>query len=108
MQCINLGRIYMALGDLPRAKEHLKRALQIMWEKKDVPEVLKILMVWGQILASEHHPNQASELLKLVLTHPSSEAISRIQAQDLLERLNLPSFEAQPQPLAKVVAGFLY
>jgi tetratricopeptide (TPR) repeat protein len=105
-QSINLGKIFLALNEQPSAKEHLKRALQITWEKKNIPEVLKVVLVWAQILASEHHTSQAGQLLTLVLIHPSSEAISRIQAQDLLERLNLPPLE--PQTLARAVAGLLY
>jgi predicted ATPase len=93
-----LGRIDAALGNYPGAQRYFARSLEIAWQNKDVPFVLRTIIYAAELQAKEGQAEQAAKLLTLVLQHPGTEQEDKDLAEGLLKDLG-------EQPGAKAPAG---
>lgn len=64
-----LGKTYLALGQFPKAREHLERALALRSEGlgEQAPETLRVQAVMGRVLHAEGAEKEAESLLREVM-----------------------------------------
>jgi ATP/maltotriose-dependent transcriptional regulator MalT len=81
-----LGATAYALGHYQGAQQYFQQALQITTKMQFVPLTLSILNGLAELLGQTGQPEQAVELLALVLHHPASDYETKARAQQLLAR----------------------
>jgi predicted ATPase/DNA-binding SARP family transcriptional activator len=106
-----LGHISSALGDFDICKRYYYEALRIARDIQTLPLTLEALGGLAMPLIQEGKTGRATELLALVLAHPSSTKESRDRATALLAQLETP-LEAgpgwpQPQVSLKKLEGLV-
>jgi tetratricopeptide (TPR) repeat protein len=87
VQCANLANIHLALKDSDTAERYLRRALEITWKQHELPDTLKIFLIWAKVFRSRKTPAKAAELLSYVTLHPASEFVHKQEARGLLQEL---------------------
>ncbi len=92
VQCGELAKILVARGEPQPARTQLRRALAIVWEKHEKPELFKLFITWATL--PDEDPALTATLLSWVVRHPGAQAVSRRKALELLgERNASPSLE---------------
>jgi len=83
----DIGRSVLALGDLTRAEETYRKAIWIASEVKGIPLILESILGVAQVRVKQANPEDAYEMLLVVLNHPATHQETRDRAQGLQEIL---------------------
>ncbi len=107
IQCGELAKILVARGEPHWARTQLRRALTIVWDKHEKPELFKLFVTWATL--PDEDPASKATLLSWVVRHPGAQAVSRGQALELLgDRSAAPSPEdLSADALGRTVNGLL-
>ncbi len=107
VQCGELAKILVARGEPQRARTQLRRALTVVWDTHEKPELFKLFVTWATL--PDEDPALTATLLSWVVRHPGAQAVSRRQALELLGERNLsPSLEdLSTDALGRTVHGLL-
>jgi len=102
-----LARILVARGEPQPARTQLRRALTIVWDRHEKPELFKLFVTWAKL--PDEDPALRAALLGWVVRHPGAQAVSRREALELLgDASPLPSLEdLSVDALARTVHGLL-
>jgi len=95
-----LGYSSLALGQIPEAEDYLRRALGGAMEAGFRHVALNALGGMASLTATEGEPERATELLGLVLQHPSTAQITKDRTRELLSELES---ELPPEAFAKAM-----
>ncbi len=82
VQAGELARVLVARGEPHRARTELRRALTIVWDKHEKPELFKLFVTWATL--PDEDPALSATLLSWVVRHPGAQAVSRREALELL------------------------
>jgi predicted ATPase/DNA-binding CsgD family transcriptional regulator len=88
-----LGKVALSMGNIAEAENYLVQSLTISREIGLVRDIVNLLYEFACLRVAQDHPEQAAELLALVLQHPAShqarllEGRIRDSAMDLLAKL---------------------
>lgn len=102
----NLGETYCARRDYPTAQSHLAEALQIAWDTRNLPVLMKMLVNQAALFRQTGQTQAALELLRLTSAHPAAEPYIVDRAKELLAEAG-PAPTGAPRPLDEIVAGLL-
>ena len=115
MMVLNLlGCIATQRGQPAQARRYLMNAFILAWQHKDMPTVLETMVAVAELELAEGEHKRAYKLLRAVLRHPSTSAIHRRAAEQLLGEFTeqlaehpIRYFgEADPLPLEHWVPAF--
>lgn len=107
VQCADLARILLALGELEPAEYYLRRALDIAWDRQETPEVMRLLVIWAALLIKLQDLDCAVQLLLSVAEHPGAQAVHKQEAQAWLRRLDAGGVTHSSDTLASLVNKLL-
>jgi predicted ATPase/DNA-binding CsgD family transcriptional regulator len=88
-----LGKVAISMGKIAEAEDYLLQCLRITNEIGFVRDIINLFYEFARLRVAQDHPEQAVELLALVLQHPASyqarllEGRIRDSAKDLLTKL---------------------
>jgi len=84
---VGLGRATCGLGQVEEARRCFRRALGAAMELGRLPAAASAVIGTADLLIAKGDPEQAAELLGLVLHHPATHQMDRDRAQRLLSEL---------------------
>jgi predicted ATPase/DNA-binding SARP family transcriptional activator len=85
---VTLGKISAVKSETVQAKAYLNEALGKVWDVRQLPVVMDIVLEWATLLASD--TAFGIQLACLVNQHPASRTITRERATKALETWNAP------------------
>jgi len=99
---LNLGAALLRLGFLEVAERHVRSGLHVVWTVQDIPEVLRGLLVFAELMLAKGRQETAARVLSAIRGHPATRAHNRERAEALWRRIRLrgpgqtapPSLEA--------------
>jgi tetratricopeptide (TPR) repeat protein len=108
VQCAELARSLLALGELELAEHSLKRALDIAWDRQEMPEVMRLLVIWAALFIKREDWDRAAPLLVAVAEHPGAQAVHKREAQAWLHRSDAEGVPRSSNALASLVNQLLH
>ena len=67
-----LGKVALSLGNIAEAEKYLLQSLRITKEIGFVRDIINLLYEFARLRVAQNNPEQAVELLALVIQHPAS------------------------------------
>ena len=84
---LNLGAALLRLGFLEVAERHIRSGLHVVWTVQDIPEVLRGLVVFSELMLAKDRQETAARVLSVVRRHPAARAHNRERAEALWQRI---------------------
>ncbi len=113
---ITLSKISLYVGNLGKTQSYLRQGLEIAQHMDSAPTTLHLCVVIAEVLFKQNKFEEASDLLRFILQHPSSTKVVKDSAQKLLDNfqnrvalksLSAPSYQKETVELGEIVKQHL-